>query len=77
MLPNVGITMSIYIGINHCLSSPCSKICVNTLDGFLCDCPPNLRLQADGHTCKGQLLCMLTEYHSWHSYPGVHRFIIL
>ena len=44
------------VDINECSEglSSCNQICINTVEGYNCDCYFGFALSSDNHTCQGQ-----------------------
>lgn len=47
--------INLILDIDECLNGQANcapgEVCVNTIGGFLCDCPPNWKLDQDRHRC--------------------------
>ena len=55
-----------FLDINECEegTSRCDQICTNTDGSYVCSCRSGYYLDADNHTCSGQLMILLTSlYH--------------
>lgn len=49
---NFSITYEMDVDECYSNSSQCSHICVNLLRSYQCQCPQNLQLSSDNHTCE-------------------------
>ena len=54
IVPLVNKSFVVVSGVNYCLNSSCSHLCLLKPQGYSCNCPVGMVLQDDNITCLGK-----------------------